>query len=72
VFKGILPLNNYFTTREFQGGFLLKDLQGWYTSLRFVESPDIFIETIKGMRGSPSVESPGKLCKVKAFEERLT
>jgi hypothetical protein len=37
-----------------------------------VESPDNFLETIKGMRGSPSVESPGKLCKVKAFEERLT
>jgi hypothetical protein len=37
-----------------------------------VESPDSFLETIKGMRGSPSVESPGKLCKVKAFEERLT
>ena len=26
----------------------------------------------KKKRGSPSVESPGKLCKVKAFEERLT
>jgi hypothetical protein len=37
-----------------------------------VESPDNFLETIKGMRGSPSVESPGKLCKIKAFEERLT
>jgi hypothetical protein len=37
-----------------------------------VESPDNFLETIKGMRGSPSVESPGKLCKVKDFEERLT
>jgi hypothetical protein len=39
---------------------------------RLVESPDNFLETIKGMRGSPSVESPGKLCKVKDFEERLT
>ena len=39
---------------------------------RLVESPDNFLETIKGMRGSPSVESPGKLCKVKDFEERIT
>jgi hypothetical protein len=37
-----------------------------------VESPDNFLETIKGMRGSPSVESPGKLCKIKALRERLT
>jgi hypothetical protein len=37
-----------------------------------VESPDNIIETIKGMRGSPSVESLGKLCKIKAFEKRLT
>jgi hypothetical protein len=39
---------------------------------RLVKSLDNFLETIKGMRGSPSVESPGKLCKVKPFEERLT
>jgi hypothetical protein len=37
-----------------------------------VESPDSFLETIKGMRGSPSMESPGKLCKIKASEGRLT
>jgi hypothetical protein len=37
-----------------------------------VESLDSFLETIKGIRGSPSVESSGKLFKVKAFEERLT
>ena len=39
---------------------------------RLVESLDNFLETIKGMRGSPSVESPGKLCKLKALRERLT
>ena len=39
---------------------------------RLVESPDNFLETIKGMRGSPSAESPGKLSKVEAFKERLT
>jgi hypothetical protein len=33
-----------------------------------VELPDSFLETIKGMRGSPLVESLGKLCK----RERLT
>jgi hypothetical protein len=38
---------------------------------RLVELPNNFLETIKGMRGSPSVDSPGKLGKVKAFEERL-
>jgi hypothetical protein len=37
-----------------------------------MESPNNFLETIKGMRGSPSVESPCKICKVKDFEERLT
>jgi hypothetical protein len=35
-----------------------------------VESPNNFLEIIKGMRGSPLVESPGKLCKIKAFEEK--
>ena len=40
--------------------------------IRLVESPDSFLETIKGMRGSPSVESSGNLCKVKDFEERIT
>jgi hypothetical protein len=39
---------------------------------RLVESLDNFLETIKGMRGSPSVESLGKLCKINTFEERLT
>jgi hypothetical protein len=37
-----------------------------------VESPDNLLEIIKGMRGSPSVESPGKLCEEKALRERLT
>jgi hypothetical protein len=37
-----------------------------------VELPNIFLETIKGMRVSPSVDSSGKLRKVKDFEERLT
>jgi hypothetical protein len=39
---------------------------------RLVESPDILLRIIKGMRESPSVESPGKLCKMKALRERLT
>jgi hypothetical protein len=38
---------------------------------RSVESLDNFLETIKGMRGSPSVGSSGKICKVEDFEERL-
>jgi hypothetical protein len=38
----------------------------------FVEQPDNLLEIIEGMRGSPSVESPGELCKVRDFEERLT
>jgi hypothetical protein len=37
-----------------------------------VESPDNFLEIIKGRRGPPSVDSPGKLCKIKDFEERFT
>ena len=36
---------------------------------KLVESLDNFLETIKGMRGSPSVESPSKLGKVRTFEE---
>jgi hypothetical protein len=39
---------------------------------KLVESLDNFLETIKGMRGSPLVDSLGNLCKVNAFEERLT
>jgi hypothetical protein len=35
-----------------------------------VELLDSFLETIKGMRGSPSVESPGKICKVNTFEDK--
>jgi hypothetical protein len=35
-----------------------------------VESPDNLLETIKGMRESPSVDSPGKLCNIKAFGEK--
>ena len=35
-----------------------------------MESPDNFLEIIKGMRGSPLVESPGKLGKVRTFEEK--
>jgi hypothetical protein len=35
---------------------------------RLVESPDNFLETIKGIRGSPSMESLGKLQKIKGFE----
>jgi hypothetical protein len=31
--------------------------------LSFVNSPDNFLEIIKGMRGSPSVESSGKISK---------
>jgi hypothetical protein len=37
---------------------------------RLVESLDNFLENIKGMRGSPSMESPSKLCKVKTFEDK--
>jgi hypothetical protein len=38
----------------------------------FVKLPDNFLEIIKGMRESPSLDLPGKLCKVNTFEERLT
>jgi hypothetical protein len=37
---------------------------------RLVELPDNFLETIKGMRGSSSVESPGKLCKINDFGKK--
>jgi hypothetical protein len=67
VFKGRLPLNNDFTIGEFQGGFILKDLGGLVTSLSFVESSDNFLETIKGMWVSPSMESSGKLYMIKGF-----
>jgi hypothetical protein len=39
---------------------------------RLVESPNFFLEIIKGMRGSPSMESPGKIRKIKALRERIT
>jgi hypothetical protein len=39
-----------------------------------VESPDNFLEIIKGMRESPSVESPGKLVRkvlwIKAYRKK--
>jgi hypothetical protein len=38
---------------------------------RLVESPDILLRIIKGMRESPSVESPGKLCEKKALDKGL-
>jgi hypothetical protein len=37
-----------------------------------VESPDNFLEITKEIRESPLVESPGKLCKIRTLEERLT
>jgi hypothetical protein len=37
-----------------------------------VQSPKNLLEIIKGMRGSPLVQSLGKLCKIKALRERLT
>ena len=37
-----------------------------------MESLDNFLEIIKEIRESPLVESPGKLCKIKIVEERLT
>jgi hypothetical protein len=37
-----------------------------------VESPDNFLEIIKEIRESSLVELPGKLCKIKTLEERLT
>jgi hypothetical protein len=48
-----------------------------YTDIRnessLVESQDNLLEIIKRMRGSPSVEWPGKLCKIKDFgKKRLT
>jgi hypothetical protein len=47
-----------------------------YTDVRYesssVESPNNLLKIIKRMRGSPSVESLGKLCKIKALRERLT
>jgi hypothetical protein len=39
---------------------------------RLVGLPDNFLETIKGMRGSPSVDSQGNICKINAFGKRLT
>jgi hypothetical protein len=45
-----------------------------YTDVRYksslVESRDNLLEIIKKMRGSPSMESPGKLCKIKDFGEK--
>jgi hypothetical protein len=37
-----------------------------------VEFPDNFFEIIKEIRESPLVELPGKLCKIRTFEEMLT
>jgi hypothetical protein len=39
--------------------------------MNFVESPDNLLEIIKGMRESPSVESPGKPCEKKALDKDL-
>jgi hypothetical protein len=51
--------------------FFCKTWEDWYISLNFVELPDNLLEIIKGMRGSPSVESPGKLCEMKALDKGL-
>jgi hypothetical protein len=44
-----------------------------WSTLSLVESPDNpSRDHQKEKRGSPSVDSPGKICKLKDFEERLT
>jgi hypothetical protein len=49
------------------GDFFYKTWEDWYISLNFVEFPDNLIEIIKGMRGSPSVESLCNIFEIKGF-----